>query len=210
MESIIDLHPPENLYCFDECTGIQALKRLTPNLPVAEEQPVFEDFDYKRNGTVVRSAIRFLYGNVLKDEDIYIAIPAQCTPRFLPEVLSVEEVMALINATTGFRNRMLLIRDHPGRRGVYPPFSFTCSPRNFMRIRHFGLFANRCKKKNIALCLKFLGTESKESGAARSVEEIMRSTGFYPPSLIAETDKILCRFLFSMPQDVFLRKRDGG
>ena len=49
---------------------------------------------------VARSAIRFLYGNVLKDDDIYIAIPAQRTPRFLPEVLSVEEVMALINATT--------------------------------------------------------------------------------------------------------------
>lgn len=49
---------------------------------------------------VARSAIRFLYGNVLKDEDIYIAIPAQRTPGFLPEVLSVEEVMALINATT--------------------------------------------------------------------------------------------------------------
>ena len=53
---------------------------------------------------VARSAIRFLYGNVLKDDDIYIAIPAQRTPRFLPEVLSVEEVMALINATTGRLN----------------------------------------------------------------------------------------------------------
>ena len=58
---------------------------------------------------VARSAIRFFYGNVLKDEDIYIAIPAQRTPRYLPEVLSVEEVMALINAATGFRNRMLLM-----------------------------------------------------------------------------------------------------
>ena len=58
---------------------------------------------------VARSAIRFFYGNVLKDEDIYISIPAQRTPRYLPEVLSVEEVMALINAATGFRNRMLLM-----------------------------------------------------------------------------------------------------
>ena len=58
---------------------------------------------------VARSAIRFFYGNVLKDEDIYIAIPALRTPRYLPEVLSVEEVMALINAATGFRNRMLLM-----------------------------------------------------------------------------------------------------
>jgi len=45
------LHPPENLYCFDECTCIQALKRLTPNLPAAADQPVLEDFDYHRNGT---------------------------------------------------------------------------------------------------------------------------------------------------------------
>jgi transposase len=53
MQHVIDLylHPPENLYCFDECTCIQALKRLTPDLPVAESQPVLEDFDYKRNGT---------------------------------------------------------------------------------------------------------------------------------------------------------------
>ncbi|MBF0232750.1 MAG: transposase [Desulfamplus sp.] len=35
-------------------------------------------------------------------------------------------------------------------------------PRNFMRIRHFGLFANRCKKKNISLCLKLPGNEEPE------------------------------------------------
>ena len=46
-------------------------------------------------------------------------------------------------------------------------------PRNFMRIRHFGLFAKRCKKKEYALCLKLLKTESKETGAAGSVAEIM-------------------------------------
>ena len=46
-------------------------------------------------------------------------------------------------------------------------------PRNFMRIRHFGLFANRCKQKNITLCLKLLGAKSQENGNDRSVEEIM-------------------------------------
>ncbi|WP_459919153.1 IS91 family transposase, partial [Desulfocicer niacini] len=46
-------------------------------------------------------------------------------------------------------------------------------PRNFMRIRLFGLFANRCKKDNIALCLKLLEAEAEECGASRSVEEIM-------------------------------------
>lgn len=58
---------------------------------------------------VARSAIRFFYGNILKDEDIYIAMPAQRTPKFLPEVLSVEEVMKLIDSTTNFRNRLLLM-----------------------------------------------------------------------------------------------------
>jgi transposase len=53
MEPIIDLYlnPPDNLYCFDECTCIQALKRLTPDMPPAPGQPLLEDFDYKRNGT---------------------------------------------------------------------------------------------------------------------------------------------------------------
>jgi transposase len=53
MEHIIECYsdPPENLYCFDECTCIQALKRLTPTLPVAADQPALEDFDYRRNGT---------------------------------------------------------------------------------------------------------------------------------------------------------------
>lgn len=53
MEHVIRLYlnPPKNLYCFDECTCIQALRRLSPNLPVAGDQPVFRDFDYKRNGT---------------------------------------------------------------------------------------------------------------------------------------------------------------
>lgn len=53
MEHILGCYsnPPENLYCFDECTCIQALKRLTPNLPADEHQPVLQDFDYLRNGT---------------------------------------------------------------------------------------------------------------------------------------------------------------
>ncbi|MDA2937096.1 IS630 family transposase, partial [Acidobacteria bacterium AH-259-A15] len=52
MEPIVDLYlnPPHNLYCFDECTCIQALKRLTPNLPAAAGQALLEDFNYRRNG----------------------------------------------------------------------------------------------------------------------------------------------------------------
>jgi hypothetical protein len=53
MEHIIECYsnPPQNLYCFDECTCIQALKRLTPTLPARAGQPALEDFDYRRNGT---------------------------------------------------------------------------------------------------------------------------------------------------------------
>jgi hypothetical protein len=52
MEHIIHcyLHPPQYLYCYDECTCIQALDRLTPDLPATENQPGLEDFDYRRNG----------------------------------------------------------------------------------------------------------------------------------------------------------------
>jgi hypothetical protein len=45
------LDPPEHLFCFDECTCIQALERLCPDLPAAAHQPRREDFDYRRHGT---------------------------------------------------------------------------------------------------------------------------------------------------------------
>lgn len=53
MEHIVHLYlsPPEYLFCFDECTGIQALERLTPDLPVEKGQPYRKEFQYKRNGT---------------------------------------------------------------------------------------------------------------------------------------------------------------
>jgi hypothetical protein len=53
MEHIIECYRnlSENLYCFDECTCIQALKRLTPSLPATADQPALDDFDYRRNGT---------------------------------------------------------------------------------------------------------------------------------------------------------------
>lgn len=53
MEHIVELYldPPENLFCFDECTCIQALERTTPDLPPSPGQPLRQDFDYRRNGT---------------------------------------------------------------------------------------------------------------------------------------------------------------
>ena len=53
MEHIVHLYlnPPEYLFCFDECTGIQALERLTPDLPAEKGQPRRREFQYQRNGT---------------------------------------------------------------------------------------------------------------------------------------------------------------
>lgn len=53
MEHITGLYidPPENLFCFDECTCIQALERKTPDLPVSPGQPLRQDFVYRRGGT---------------------------------------------------------------------------------------------------------------------------------------------------------------
>lgn len=67
-----------------------------------------------RSCNVTRSAIRFLYGKVLDDQEICLSIPSQRTPKFLPEVLSVEEVMEIISATTTFRNKLLLMTAYSG------------------------------------------------------------------------------------------------
>ncbi|MHC4687767.1 MAG: IS630 family transposase [Planctomycetota bacterium] len=53
MDHIVDLYlnQPDYLFCFDECTGLQAKHPLTPDLPVASGKPRYEEFEYKRNGT---------------------------------------------------------------------------------------------------------------------------------------------------------------
>jgi transposase len=80
MEHIIDLYlrQPEYLYCYDECTCVQALERLTPDLPPAENQPVLEDFDYHRNG--ITDLLAFLNPATGK-------VDARCTPNHNRHVL---------------------------------------------------------------------------------------------------------------------------
>lgn len=46
------LNPPEHLYCFDECPGIQVLQRLSPDLQTGEMKMRLEEFEYIRNGTI--------------------------------------------------------------------------------------------------------------------------------------------------------------
>ena len=54
MEHLIALYmkPPANLYFFDECPGIQILKRLMPDMRTNEMKVRLEEFEYIRNGTM--------------------------------------------------------------------------------------------------------------------------------------------------------------
>lgn len=53
MEQLLALYsnPPENLFFFDECPGIQLLKRLAPTLQTEKMAARLEEFEYVRNGT---------------------------------------------------------------------------------------------------------------------------------------------------------------
>jgi len=54
MEHLVDLYnnPPRHLFFFDECPGIQVLKRLTPDLRTESMKQRLEEFEYIRNGTL--------------------------------------------------------------------------------------------------------------------------------------------------------------
>ena len=54
MEHLIDLYrnPPHRMFFFDECPGIQVLKRLTPDLQTNDMRQRLEEFEYIRNGTL--------------------------------------------------------------------------------------------------------------------------------------------------------------
>jgi hypothetical protein len=51
MERLIDLylHPPQHLFCIDECTGIQALERIAVRMDTDHGTKI--EFEYKRHGT---------------------------------------------------------------------------------------------------------------------------------------------------------------
>jgi transposase len=54
MEHLVGLYrnPPQHLIFFDECPGIQILKRLTPDLQTDTMGKRLEEFEYIRNGTL--------------------------------------------------------------------------------------------------------------------------------------------------------------
>lgn len=54
MEKIIQVYKTDskNLFCLDECTGLQVLQRIAPDLPPESNRPEYQEFEYKRHGTV--------------------------------------------------------------------------------------------------------------------------------------------------------------
>ncbi len=54
MDHLLKLYrnPPKNLFFFDECPGIQILKRLVPDLRTDKMKKRLEEFEYIRNGTM--------------------------------------------------------------------------------------------------------------------------------------------------------------
>lgn len=76
MEHIVELYlnRPRYLFCFDECTCIQALERVSPDMPPDTDRPAQQDFDYRRNGTTdlmafLNVATGEVYGQCVPNHD---------------------------------------------------------------------------------------------------------------------------------------------
>jgi len=70
MDHLIKLYakPPKNLFFFDECPGIQILKRLAPDLQTDSTKKRLEEFEYIRNGTTnVLAFFNYADGKVYAD-----------------------------------------------------------------------------------------------------------------------------------------------
>ncbi len=54
MQHLLDLYkqPPEYLFFFDECPGIQILMRLAPDMTTQQQKKWLKEFEYNRNGTL--------------------------------------------------------------------------------------------------------------------------------------------------------------
>ena len=81
MEHIVNLclNPPEHLFNFDECTALQAKSTLAPELPAVSNKPRYEEFEYRRNGTI--DLMAFLNPKTGK-------VFGRCTPNHNTQTLS--------------------------------------------------------------------------------------------------------------------------
>lgn len=80
MAHLISLYnnPPKNLYCFDECPGIQILQRIAPDLQTEQMKLRIEEFEYIRHGTTdVLALLNVNTGQVM----------AECCPDHTKETL---------------------------------------------------------------------------------------------------------------------------
>jgi transposase len=70
MEKIIKVYQNyyNNLFCFDECTGLQALERTAPRLPANGNLPEYHEPEYIRHGTVsILSILHVASGKVFTE-----------------------------------------------------------------------------------------------------------------------------------------------
>jgi len=70
MEHIIEVYASvaKNLFCFDECTGIQALEHIAPPVPVGPNCPEYREVEYIRHGSVsVFSVLEVSTGQVFTE-----------------------------------------------------------------------------------------------------------------------------------------------
>jgi site-specific recombinase XerD len=103
--------------------AIEGLARFYRRSPDKIVQKEIEDYLlYLKNMTKlsyntrnqITSGLKFFYNQALKMKDIKLELPVKTGQRILPEVLSMEEVSRLINATDNLKHRVLLKMTYGG------------------------------------------------------------------------------------------------
>jgi site-specific recombinase XerD len=154
-----------------------------------------------------RSALKFLYTRTLKQTWFDQEIIKPKVRRKLPTVWSQEEVCALLDATTNTKHRALLaVYYSAGLRcqealelkvtDIIRRFLLHVLPAGLVKIRHFGLLANRNRRQALALCrihlsasthdINALLTEQQKSALNRSCPQCKRGTLHVVAHLLAD------------------------
>jgi len=110
MEHLVALYrnPPKHLFFFDECPGIQVLKRLTPDLQTDSMKQRLEEFEYIRNGTLdVFAFLNHTDGKVALEchadhtTETFVGVFERHVDRF-PKAKSLHYVMDNLSTHLGF------------------------------------------------------------------------------------------------------------
>lgn len=110
MEHLVSLYrsPPQNLIFFDECPGIQILKRLTPDLQTDTMGKRLEEFEYIRNGTMdVLAFLHHVDGTVYLEcqsdhkTDTFLAVFKRHVNRY-PQFETIHYVMDNLSSHRGY------------------------------------------------------------------------------------------------------------